>query len=287
MNLSQHNSLAPSTTLGYVHLTVSDLLRSLDFYQYRLGLQVHRRQGHTAYLGAGAHDLIVVTEVSGATKAPRTTGLYHLALLVPSRLALAHVLQRLVDHGAGLTGGSDHGVSEAIYLDDPDDNGIEIYRDRPRSDWPTENGVLAMTTDPLDVRGVLDLLNGEDAERQMEPATILGHMHLHVAHLDEAVEFYQRVIGFELQMYYGRSAAFLSAGGYHHHLGVNTWYGVGAPPPPSESVGLRYFTVRLDGQAELDRLVQRIEAAQVAYETRTDGLFLRDPAQNGLLFTVA
>jgi len=287
MNRSLPSGLASETTLDYVHLTVSDLLRSLDFYQYSLGLQVHRREGKTAYLGAGAHDLVVVTEMSGATKAARTTGLYHFALLVPSRLALAHALQRLVDHGADLTGGSDHGVSEAIYLDDPDGNGIEIYRDRPRSDWPTENGALAMTTDPLDARGILSLLNGEDVESQMEPATVLGHMHLHVAHLDEAVEFYQRVIGFELQMYYGRSAAFLSAGGYHHHIGVNTWNGVGAPPPPPESVGLRYFTVRLAGQAELDRLVQRLEAAQAVYETRTDGLFLRDPAQNGLLFTVA
>ncbi len=287
MNPSTPNSLASETTLGYAHLTVSDLSRSLDFYQFGLGLQVHRRQGDTAYLGAGAHDLVALTETPGATKAPRTTGLYHFALLVPSRLALAHALRRLIDYGADLTGGSDHGVSEAIYLDDPDGNGIEVYRDRPRLEWPFVDGALAMTTDPLDVQGILGLLADAAVEPRMAPDTVLGHMHLHVAHLEEAVEFYRSVIGFELQMYYGRSAAFLSAGGYHHHVGVNTWNGAGAPPPPPESAGLRYFTVRLDGQAELNRLKQRLEGAPVSVEVRGDGLFVRDPSQNGLLFTVA
>ena len=298
MSQPETNVLDPNTTLGHVHLTVSDLERSLNFYQAAIGLHLHRQSGDTAYLGAGEHDLVVLTATPGAVKSPRTTGLYHFALLVPSRPALAHALQRLVDHAANLTGGADHGVSEALYLDDPDGNGIELYRDRPRSEWPhTATGELAMTTDPLDVEGILALLEGaQSVEPKMRPGTVLGHMHLHVAQLAEAVEFYRQVIGLELQMLYGRlsaaiadvgrSAAFLSAGGYHHHLGLNTWNGVGAPPPPSGSVGLRHFTVRLTGQDEIAHLLRRLEAAQIPYERRDEGLFLRDPAQNGVLFTL-
>jgi len=288
MNEAATNILDANTMLGHVHLTVSDLIRSLDFYQTAIGLHLHRQDGDTAYLGAGERDLVVLTETPGAVKSTRTTGLYHLALLVPSRLALAHALQRLVDHAADLTGGADHGVSEALYLDDPDGNGIELYRDRPRSEWPhTATGELAMTTDPLDVQGILGLLEGaKSIEPKMQPGTVLGHMHLHVAHLAEAVEFYRQVIGLELQMYYGRSAAFLSAGGYHHHLGLNTWNGVGAPPPPPGSVGLRRFTVRLSGQDEMERLLRRPDTAQTSYEQRDEGLLVRDPSQNELLFTL-
>lgn len=144
-----------------------------------------------------------------------------------------------------------------------------------------------MTTDPLDVPGILGLLEGAPSvESQMRPGTVLGHMHLHVSHLAEAVEFYRQVIGLELQMYYGRSAAFLSAGGYHHHLGLNTWNGVGAPPPPPGSVGMRRFTVRLSGHDELDRLLGRLESSQTPYEQGDEGLFVRDPSQNGMLFTL-
>ncbi len=285
MDAPSSDTLDPRMSLGLVSLTVSDVARSLEFYQEALGLQVQRRQEGAIYLGAGAQELVALSETPDAVKAARTTGLYHFALLVPSRLALAYAMQRLAARGAAITGGADHGVSEAIYLDDPDGNGIEIYRDRPRSAWPRANGAPAMTTDPLDARGILAEADGAPVPPAwLEPATVLGHMHLHVAHLDEAIEFYRRVVGLELQMRYGAAAAFLSAGGYHHHIGLNTWNGVGAPPPPAHSIGMRYFTMRLANAEELGRLRERLEAAQVAYEVKGDGVLARDPSTNKVLF---
>lgn len=280
--------LHPLTRLGSVHLTVSDLGRGLEFYQRMLGLRVHRQEADTAALGAGENDLVVLTEIPGAVRQPRTTGLYHFALLVPSRLDLAQVLRNLLEKGAHLDGASDHLVSEALYLSDPDGNGIEIYRDRPRQHWQFTGHQIRMTVDPLDWEGVLAELGRADVQWSgMAAGTRLGHMHLHVADLQAAVSFYTRAIGFELTLSYGNSAAFLSAGGYHHHLGVNTWNGVGAPPPPPCSIGLRYFTVVLPETDELSRLIDRLEGASVSYETSGAGIFVEDPSQNRLFFTVS
>lgn len=280
--------LHPLTRLGSVHLIVSNLERGLEFYQSILGLQVHRREADTAALGAGENDLVVLTEISGAVRQPRTTGLYHFALVVPNRLDLAQVLRNLLEKGAHLDGASDHLVSEALYLSDPDGNGIEIYRDRPRQHWQFAGDQIRMTVDPLDWEGVLAELERADVQWSgMAVGTRLGHMHLHVADLQAAVSFYTRVIGFDLMLSYGSSAAFLSAGGYHHHLGVNTWNGVGALPPPPGSVGLRYFTVVLPEADELNRLIDRLEGASISYETSGAGVFVEDPSQNRLFFTVS
>lgn len=277
--------LDPDTRLGNVHLTISDMERSLDFYQRAIGLTLHRREGDTAYLGAGGRDLIVLAERPGAVRVRGHTGLYHFALLTPSRLAVAHALQRLIDTKTPVTGGSDHGVSEAIYLDDPDGNGIEIYRDRSRDEWPRSNGKLQMTLEPLDYEGILRELHGKDPARpQMEPGTTMGHMHLHVANLAKAVDFYQDIVGLELQQYYGDSAAFLSAGGYHHHLGLNTWQGVGAPPPPGNAIGLRHFVVDLVSQDEIAGLAGRLDAGSAPYEWVEDSLSVRDPSENRVVF---
>lgn len=279
-------SLPSETTVGAVALTVSDLERSLAYYQDNLGLTLHRREGNTAWLGAGAHPFLILTSQVGARHPGRTTGLYHFAILTPSRQALAHSLRRLAETRTPIFGFSDHGVSEAIYLSDPDGNGIEIYRDRPRSEWPFENGKLMMVNAPLDVEGILGELEGKDDRwAGLHPETRLGHMHLHVAHLQEAVQFYRDVIGFDVMQYFGNSAGFLSAGGYHHHLGVNTWNGVGAPPPPPGSVGLRWYSIVLPGQEALGRVAQRVREAGVPIEVRQEGWFLRDPAQNGVMLT--
>ena len=200
------------------------------------------------------------------------------------RGALAHALQRLIDTCTPLTGGSDHGVSEALYLDDPDGNGIEIYRDRPRDEWPYVQGRLQMVTDPIDYDGILREAGGESVP-QMEPETVLGHMHLHVGRLPESVNFYAQVIGLELQQYYGDSAAFLSAGGYHHHLGLNTWAGVGAPPPPANAVGLQNFVVELVNGEDRERLIQRLDTAQAEFSFDGSNLLVRDPSQNAVIFT--
>ncbi len=187
------HTIHPDTHLGYVHLTVANLERSLAFYQDRLGFQLRRRSGQTAYLGAGGPDLLLLTEQPGARQVSRVTGLYHFAILTPSRVALAQSLRRLAETRTPVQGFSDHGVSEAIYLADPDGNGIEIYRDRPRSEWPWENGQLAMVTDPLDVEGILAELGPQpEAWPGLSPQTTLGHIHLHVARLKEAEAFWAK-----------------------------------------------------------------------------------------------
>lgn len=277
--------LNPHTILGSVHLTIADMDRSISFYQEVLGFKIHHRGENTADLGAGDQTLLTLTEVSGANYVPRRTGLYHFAILTPSRKALGRSLKNLIETETGLQGGADHLVSEALYLSDPDGNGIEIYRDRPRSEWQYEDGTIKMGTEPLDYRGILNEIKSETgAWEGLAPTTRLGHMHLHVADLKSAKFFYENVIGFDFLMNYMGSAAFLSVGGYHHHIGLNTWNGVGVPPPPPDSVGLRYFTVQLVDEGEMGRLIERLSAHQVSFETSPSGLFTRDPSQNGILF---
>jgi catechol 2,3-dioxygenase len=289
---NQTFTLHPDSSLGTVHLTVSNLERSVDFYQRSIGLQLHQGKDDKAFLGTGGDDLLVLKEVAGAQRVSRRTGLYHFALLVSSRLELARSLRNLIETDTGITGGADHLASEAIYLDDPDGNGIELYSDRPRSEWQYVDGRVQMATDPLDYQGILGELSRAPGPRpsnhhKIDPDTVLGHMHLHVAHLDQAAAFYEQVIGFELQgSYPGFQASFLSAGGYHHHIGVNTWAGVGAPPSPANAIGLRYFTINIPEEGELIKLMNRLEQAGIPIEDHKAGLMVRDPSQNKMAFTV-
>lgn len=286
MNSSNEPELNPGTRLGYVHLSVSDLERSIDFYQRSLGFRLQNSEGDTARLGAGEADLLVLTEKPGAAHVPGRSGLYHFAILLPSRPDLALALNNLIETRTALQGMSDHLVSEAVYLADPDGNGIEIYRDRPRSSWESVNGSLKMATLPLDHRGLLAELGDEDGRWNGLPeGTTLGHIHLHVAYISEAEAFYSSVLGFDVMVNIG-SASFMSAGGYHHHIGVNIWNGSGAPPPPEDAVGLRYFTVNLANETELRDLISRLEGAGVPYEANEGRLSTRDPSQNEILFEV-
>jgi len=279
-------SIHPNTTVGAVHLTVPDIERSLSFYQQYLGFKLQRREGDTAYLGAGGSSFLALTERPGARPALRATGLYHFAILVPSRLKLAQSLRRMAETRTPVQGASDHLVSEAIYLDDPDGNGIEIYRDRPRAEWQLPGGQIRMATEPLDIDGVMAEMEGKpEPWTGLHPATVLGHMHLKVANIAEAEAFYSGVLGFDLMARYGSAASFLSAGGYHHHIGMNTWESAGAPPPPPDSVGLRWFTIRLPDAAELGKVAERVREAGLSLEEYADGLFVRDPAQNGVVLT--
>lgn len=280
-------SIHPDTKLGYVHLTVSNLERAVSYYQQALGFQLHRRQNGEVYLGAGRDDLLCLSENPQARQVSGVSGLYHFAILTPSRLALARSLHHLIETKTPIGGFSDHLVSEAIYLSDPDGNGIEIYRDRPRSEWQYPDNRLKMAVDPLDIDGLLAELDGQaEAWAGLPPDTTIGHVHLHVSQLTQAETFYQQVIGFDLMVRYGGQASFLSAGGYHHHLGINTWAGVGAPTPPPDAVGLRWFTVRLPDEEALQQVVNRAQAAGVAVTSQAEGLFLQDPAQNGVMLTV-
>jgi catechol 2,3-dioxygenase len=239
-------ALPADAHIGRVSLTVRDLERSVAFYTDVIGLVERQRAGRVSRLGpAGGRVLIELHERADAIAKPRrTTGLYHFAILVPTRAALGRSLRRLADRRHPLTGASDHLVSEALYLDDPDGLGIEIYRDRPRESWQRlADGQLAMSTDPLDLQSVHDEPGAETAWNGLEPGTVMGHVHLHVPHLDTAEQLYCGRIGFDPIVRRYPGALFVSAGGYHHHLGLNTWTGVGAPPPPEKAVGLRSFTI--------------------------------------------
>lgn len=270
--------LDPGTRLGAVSLTIRDLSRSVDFYTGRLGLELLARGGGEATLGSSSAPLLHLVEDTAAQPRGGTTGLYHFALLEPSRAALARSLRRLAETRTRLSGASDHGVSEALYLSDPDHIGIEIYRDRPREEWPWQDGELAMTTDRLDLE---DLRAAFDSAT---PAggTVMGHVHLHVARLEEARTFYVDLLGFDTMQRYGGQALFVSAGGYHHHVGLNTWQGAGAPPPPPGSTGLRHFEILLPGEAALAGLAERLRAAAAAFERHGEKLLLRDPSGNGI-----
>ena len=236
--------------IGQVSLTVSNLDQSIPFYRDILGFVEVKREGRVSLLAPdGGRTLIELHEEKDAIPKPRhSTGLYHFAILVPSRAALGRSLRRLVDQGWPITGAADHMVSEALYLNDPDGLGVEIYRDRPRESWTRrQNGELAMGTDPLDLQAVHDEPGAETAWRGCEAGTVMGHVHLHVTHLDTAESFYCGRVGFEPVVRGYTGALFVSAGGYHHHQGLNTWVGVGAPPPPAHAAGLRGFTIESSG----------------------------------------
>lgn len=235
-----HSSLPDATRPGAVHLKVADLDRTTAFYTGVLGLVLRERSDGEAHLGTEREELFVLHARPGARRVAGTTGLFHAAVLVPTRRDLALVLRRLAERGARVDGFADHDVSEAIYLADPEGNGIEVYRDLPRERWVRDARGLRMGTRPLDVEGLLAEAGGERADVVPEGTTI-GHVHLHVRDLAEAERFWSGTFGFDVTTRYAGQASFLSAGGYHHHLGVNVWAGVGAPAPPEEALGLLHF----------------------------------------------
>jgi catechol 2,3-dioxygenase len=241
--------------LGPVHLIVSDLDRSVAFYQDAIGLQVQDLTDGAAALGTGGGEpVLVLAGEPGARRAGRHAGLYHVALLHPSRDELARALQRLAVTRTPIDGASDHGVSEAIYLSDPDGNGLELYRDRAREDWPAPTNPgekVGMYTRALDLQALYDTVAQDPPRRHAAPGLGVGHVHLHVNDLPAAVDFYQRELGLDLMTMYGDQAAFLSWDGYHHHVGLNTWRGVGIPGAPASGVvGLRHFGVDGSGGDE-------------------------------------
>ena len=279
-------SIHPATSIGAVGLTVADLDRSRSFYERAIGLRAVGHAGEEAVL-LGAEPGRPLVELVGRPDAPprprRSTGLFHLAVLVPSRPELARALRRLVEAGWRLTGAPDHLVSEALYLDDPEGNGIELYRDRPPSEWEYVDGRLQMATAPLDLDAILAELPAEDGDEGMAAGTRIGHVHLNVHDLDAAESFYTGVLGFEVTVRGYPGALFVAAGGYHHHLGLNTWAGVGAPAPPSGSRGLRRFEVVVPDAEELDRVAGRLSSAGVERESDESGVRVVDPSGNPLL----
>jgi catechol 2,3-dioxygenase len=286
--VGENGSIDPDTSMGAVRLTVADLHGVRDFYRDAIGLNELSSENGTVHLGAGDRSIIELVGEPEAPPRPRgTSGLFHLAILVPGRLDLARALQRVAEAGWRLSGASDHLVSEALYLSDPEGNGIELYRDRPREQWPVRNGVLQMDTLPLDLEGVLSELRREHANAGVPAEARIGHVHLNVGDLTAAEAFYSGALGFDVTVRGYPGALFVSAGGYHHHLGLNTWAGKGAPPPPPGSRGLREFEIELPSPESLAAEEDRLREAGFEPAQNGDRVRVTDPSGNGVLLSAA
>jgi catechol 2,3-dioxygenase len=270
--------------MGAVELAVADLPRSIDYYERAIGLRVHEHDEARATLGTGGEDLLRLIERPGAEPARRASGLHHFALLLPARVDLARFLAHATRERVPLAGLSDHFVSEAIYLSDPDEHGIEIYRDRPRRQW---EGQVAqrMTTLPLDVISLLDELHDPAAEpfAGLPAGTAIGHVHLRVSDVPATIAFYRDVLGFDLMAALGDQAAFLSAGGYHHHIGANAWESAGAGQAPEGSATMLRASIVLDDIAAVQRAADAAAAASFQPVSVADGVQIADPSGNPLL----
>ena len=278
-------SIDPRTTVGKVSLTVRDLDRVGSFYEDVVGLASLDGSEDRRTLGVDGQALVELLADPGAPIAPRrSTGLYHLAILVPSVGDLARALQRLIEARWPLVGAADHLVSEALYLEDPEGNGIEIYRDRPRDEWRRDGDEIAMATLPLDLQQLLGHLDGEGTQG-MPAGTQMGHVHLHVADLAAAERFYGGLLGLDVTARGYPGALFMSAGGYHHHIGLNTWAGEGAPPPPEGAAGLHEFEIVLPTRAALEGAVSRLGEGGVGVEVVGSRAVTRDPSGNSLALT--
>lgn len=254
--------LPAATRLGRVRLQVADLDRSIAYYERLLGFRVLERADGRATFAAGGDDtpLIELRERKGATPVPRRglLGLYHYAILLTDRPSLGRFAAHLAEIGAP-AGASDHGVSEALYLQDPDGLGIEVYADRPRSEWRHAERQLAMSTDPLDLRDLVEAGAGE-AWGGMPAGTVIGHVHLHVGDLAEAEAFYHAALGFDKVVWSYPGALFLSAGGYHHHLGLNTW-AAGARAAGEGDARLLEWEILVPTVEDASRALDNLESA--------------------------
>ena len=269
--------IAASTHVGPVGLTVADLDRSVRYYRRSIGLEVQSSEGREARLGVGGRVLVALQELPGARPVQSYTGLYHFALRVPDRPSLGRWLLHAVEDEVRIGGAADHFFSEALYLNDPDGHGIEIYRDRPRDLW---EGKLDMPpNEPLDFEGLVAEAEGErgKAYAGMPPGTDMGHVHLQVRDIPEAIGFYRDVLGFDLMFDLG-TAAFLGAGGYHHHIGTNTWHSRGSSPAPEGSASLRFATILVPDAGELARVTERLSSAGINHEASGDLVAVQDPS---------
>ncbi len=290
-------SIHPETGVGAVSLTVADLDNQIAFYQQAMGFELLWRDGDRAGMGTGERELLRLVAQPTYKRYQRVTGLYHFAVLFPDRRELARAVARLfaLEYRNYPT---DHIMTKTTYLDDPEGNGIELYCESPEDgSWSLAggeyvthraDGSLSSGREPLDLEALFSHLTEDDRlDEPIPAATRMGHVHLHVRDVEEAIDFYQGVLGFDLMGHAtAMQIAFVSAGGYHHHIGLNTWQGKGAPPPPADALGLRYLTVQLPNQVALDEVLERVEAAGLSTTEREDGLLLHDPSQNGVLLAV-
>ncbi|MHC0037788.1 VOC family protein [Pseudoneobacillus sp. C159] len=276
----------PITFVGQVTLKVENLQRSLAFYKKVIGFKVLEQTDRSASLTADGKTILLSIEqpTNVVPKQGRTTGLYHYALLLPKRSDLAKIVQHFLEIGLRF-GSSDHLVSEALYLNDPDGNGIEIYIDRDPTEWNWSNGEVAMTVDPLNFQ---DLLAGgkQQSWKGLPAETVMGHIHLHVSELKKTEEFYTKGLGFEVVNRYGAQALFISDGKYHHHIGLNTWNGVGAPTPAPNSVGLKSYTLMLANEDKRNKTVDQLKGIGATVTEENGSYVTSDPSGNRIVLKV-
>jgi len=279
-------------SLGEVKLKVSRLERSIRFYEEVVGLKILQHDadnGVVSFTADGQHTLLVLEEVPDAVVPQRRSyaGLYHFALLLPDRRFLSLALRNLIQSGIHI-GQADHLVSEALYIADPDNNGIEIYADRPREEWKRDaGGNYVMASDPIAWESLLAESEGLTWSG-LPQGTVIGHVHLHVGDLRISRAFYEGKLGFDVVGDYAQqmSALFISAGGYHHHLGLNIWAGVGAALPPANTVGLSYFTIVFPTSASREALLDHLRSEGVVAQAQGSAFVVHDPAGIAIHLTV-
>ncbi|WP_373558160.1 VOC family protein [Bacillus sp. 7884-1] len=274
----------PNIYVGEVNVKVKNLDNALTFYQNIMGFQVLEKTERKAALTAdGKTTLVTLKQPENVIpKEGRMSGLYHFAILLPSRADLSVFLRHFLGTGYPL-GAADHYVSEALYINDPDGNGIEVYRDRPSKEWTWKNGLVDMATEELDGNSILA---ESDAEWNGLPAgTVMGHIHLHVGDLQKAEEFYTKGLGFEVVSHYPQ-ALFLSTGRYHHHIAINTWQGEGAPTPPQNSVGLNWYTLVFPDEAARETALQQLQQLGSSVQKETDYFVVSDPSGNQIRLVI-
>lgn len=277
----------PTTFVGHVTIKVANLDRSLQFYKEMIGLDVLEQTSSSAKLTTdGMTSILTLHQPENVIpKQGRTTGLYHFALLLPEKVDLANIVVHFVENGIRF-GSADHLVSEALYLHDPDGNEIEIYIDRDPSEWVWNGQEVAMTTDPLDFEGLLkNRVPGKKWEG-LPHGTLMGHIHLHVSELEKTEEFYVKGLGFDVVSRFGPQAIFLSTGKYHHHIGANTWNGVGAPKPPENSVGMESFTLVLPSEEAIKQTIKNLQNIGVSVTEEDGRTITYDPSGNRIELSV-
>ena len=289
-------SIHPETIIGQVQLKVKDLDQEVAFYQRVVGLQLNWRRSESAGLGSGQKDLLVLHNAPDGRRYQGVTGMYHFAILLPERRELARCIARLMQMGYP-NFPTNHVMTQTTYLEDPEGNQIELYVDTPEEGIFSfqggelvarrANGTPSNGREALNLESLLAELDSGDIEKLDQPmpsATIVGHVHLHVADLDESMMFYHNLLGFE-NMGIGRTfrMGMVSAGGYHHHIGFNTWKGVGAPPPPPDALGLHYFSIVFPDRSELLKVVDRVKSTEIPIHLEDKRWYLKDPSGNGIL----
>ncbi|WP_246752964.1 VOC family protein [Sinorhizobium sp. BG8] len=268
--------------IDHSHLVVSDLPMLSDWYQKAMGLSVLEKSAFGQTLGVAGRPLLTLTTAANAARAPRNApGLFHTAFLVPDRFELGRWLVHAAHSGIALTGASDHLVSEAIYLDDPEGNGIEIYRDRDRSEWNyVPDGTVKMATLPLDLQKLYDESPKESWGGQAD-GTAIGHIHLQVSDIPEADGFFRDVLGLDLMARYP-GASFFASGKYHHHIGANVWNSRGQPKRQSNMTGLSDYTIQFNDAAKFETAAKKLEELEIPTTRQGERLSLIDPWGIGL-----